>query len=86
MVQDCFQVEVRVVTAGKVLKIDVGEGAGDAVQADDVADHEAVMPGTCLQAHGVIEIAAWRPRPSDRGGNAAPSLRRVTWHPYADKR
>src|SRR5580693_5877989 len=44
MVQDRFQVEVRVMTAGKVLKIDVGEGAGDGMQVDDVADHEAVMP------------------------------------------
>ena len=44
VVQDCFQVEVRVMTAGEVLKIDAGEGAGDGVQVDDVADHEAVMP------------------------------------------
>jgi hypothetical protein len=44
MVQDCFQVEVRVMTAGKVLKIDVGERAGDGMQVDDVADDEAVMP------------------------------------------
>jgi hypothetical protein len=44
MVQDCFQVEVRVMTAGKVLKIDVGDRAGDGTQVDDVADDEAVMP------------------------------------------
>jgi len=27
-------------TAGKVLKIGVGEGPGDSVEIDDVADHE----------------------------------------------
>jgi hypothetical protein len=42
-------------TTGKTLKLDVGEGAGDGVQIDDVADHEPVMPGTRLQPHSVLK-------------------------------
>src|SRR5215510_14995391 len=55
VVQDRLEVEVRFVTAGKTLKIDVGEGAGDCVQVDDVADNEPVMPGTGLQPHSVLK-------------------------------
>jgi len=55
MILDCLQVEVRIMTAGKVLKIGIGEGAGDGVEIDDVADHEPVVPGARLQAHGVFK-------------------------------
>lgn len=40
MVPDCLQVEVRIMTAGKVLKIGIGEDPGDGVEIDDVADHD----------------------------------------------
>jgi hypothetical protein len=55
VIQDRFQVEFRLVPAGQGLKVCVREGPGDSVQVDNVPDHEAVMPGACLQAHGVIE-------------------------------
>src|SRR5260370_25664293 len=55
MVKDCLRVQVGVMAAGEVLKIDVGEGVSNGMQVDDVADYEAVMPGACLQAHGVIK-------------------------------
>src|SRR5271154_1121795 len=55
MVQYRFQVEVRVMTAGKVLEIDVGERAGDGMQVDNVADHEAVMPGARFDANRIVE-------------------------------
>jgi hypothetical protein len=48
MVQDRFQVEVRIMTAGKSLEIREREGTGDGMEIDDVADHEAVMPGARL--------------------------------------
>jgi hypothetical protein len=55
VVLDCLQVEVRIMTAGKVLKIGIRKGPGDGVEVDDVADHEPVVPGARLQAHGVFE-------------------------------
>jgi hypothetical protein len=55
MVLNCLQVEVRIMTAGKVLKIGIGEGPGDCVEIDDVTDHEPVVPGARLQADGVFK-------------------------------
>jgi len=55
MVQHRLQVEVGIMTAGKVLKVGIGEGAGDSVEIDDVADHEPVVPGARLQAPGVFK-------------------------------
>ena len=40
MILDCLQVEVRIMTAGKVLKVGIREGVGDGMEIDDVADHE----------------------------------------------
>ena len=40
MVPDCLQVKVRIMTAGKVLKVGIREGVGDGMEIDDVADHE----------------------------------------------
>jgi hypothetical protein len=55
MVPDHLQVEVRIVTAGKVLKIGIGEGPGGGMEINDVADHKPVMPRARLQTYGVAK-------------------------------
>jgi hypothetical protein len=56
------------VTAGKVLKTDIGEGADDGMQVDNVADHETVMPDACFQAHGVVKRQRPHARPQGLSG------------------
>jgi hypothetical protein len=47
--------ELRGETAGKILEIGIGEGAGDGMEINDVADHEPVMPSARLQTRGVLK-------------------------------
>ena len=52
------QVEVRLMAAGEILDIGVGESICGGMQVDDVADHEPVMPGPCLQADRIVQREA----------------------------
>jgi hypothetical protein len=61
MIQDCFKVKVRVMTAGKGLKVCLRERTGNGVQIDDVPDHETVMPGACKWSGGSPSRLTGRP-------------------------
>ena len=63
VVQDGLQVEGRLVAAGEILYIGVGESVCGGMQIDDVADHEPVMPGPGQADRGVQRHSAHaRPR------------------------
>ena len=63
VIQDGPQVEGRLVAAGEILDICVGESICDGMQVDDVADHEPVMPGPRLQADRVVQRDSAHARP-----------------------
>ncbi len=57
------------------MQIGIGEGPGDGVEIDDVADHEPVVPGARLQATPPERLPQVLPEPSPTEGSSA-SLRR----------